>query len=278
MDTENELIEHQTITAIVENVEQAKLEVSQAFALLATAKTRLDAALGGIGSGSYNQIVPHGNHYGDSVFEKVEPAHVMITQNAWRYILAQTGLNAYMTERRKNELHKQIEDNELPALTVENIMNTLGGLAGRVNTLLCESIKEVFDWLRPQSQWGTGALKTNHKFYVGEKAIVGWAVERNYGGGFHINYRDDAKFRALGNVFSLLDGKGVVKYPNDFYTRFNEYFKDKPAGDKFEDEYFECKCYGNRNMHIRFKRADLLAKLNQIGGDGELPGQEKDAA
>ena len=273
---ETELIEHQTITAIVENVEQAQREAQQGFDLLLIAKKRLNAVLGG--NDHYHQILPNTHHYGDNVFlDGVKEFHAHTTRNAWRYILAQTGLNSYMTEKRRKELEAQIDSDELPALTVENIMNTVGHLAGRVNTLLNESIKEVFDWLRPQNQWGTGALKTNHKFYVGEKAIVGWAVERSYSGGFRINYHRDANFRALGNVFSLLDGKGVVKYPDDFYTRFNEYFRKSQAGDKFEDDYFECKCYRNGNMHIFFKRKDLLAKLNQIGGDGSLAGQEKAA-
>lgn len=41
-----------------------------------------------------------------------------------------------MTERRIKELAEQIKDDTLPPLTVENIMGTLGYLAGRVNMLL----------------------------------------------------------------------------------------------------------------------------------------------
>jgi len=274
---DTELIEHQTVTAIVENVEQAKLEVKQAFELLNTAKGRLNATLGDGKHGYYHSIVPNKNHYGDSVFEGKAVADSMdlITQNAWRYILAQTGLNHFMTEKRKRELHEQIEKNELPPLTVENLLGTLQGLSGKLNGLLEESIKEVFDWLRPQSEWGAGELKTNKKFKVGPKAIV-YGIERRYGGGFAIRYQYDANFRALGNVFSLLDGKGVLKYPQDFNTRFNEAMREASAGDKFVDDYFECKCYRNGRAHIKFKRLDLLAKLNKIGaGEDALPGKEK---
>jgi len=268
MEATHELIEHQTITAIVDNVDEAHKEVTAAFGLLSTAKKRLAAALGDDHNSS-NQIIPHRNYYGDSIFEKPEDCHKMITKNAWRYILNQTGLNHYMTAKRQKELSEQIDNDQLPPLTVENIVGTLQGLAGKIDGLLMESVKEVFNWLRPQNAWDNGKLKTNHKFFVGEKAIV-YGVERNYRGGFMVRYRYEGNFRALGNVFSILDGKGVVKYPDDFYTRFNEAMSKAGAGDKFEDEYFECKCYSNGNLHIKFKRADLLAKLNQMGSDGSL--------
>lgn len=270
--TTTELIEHQTITAIVENVAVAKDEVRQAFALLQTAKTRLAAALGDGRGGTYHQIIPSRNYYGDNCFEEksLVESHKMITQNAWRYILAQTGLNHYMTEKRKKELNEQIEKNELPELTTENILGTLQGLAGKVHGLLEESIKEVFDWLRPRSAWGCGALKTNEKFKIGPKVIV-YGVERNWSKGFRFNYHYEANFRSLGNVFSLLDGKGVLKYPEDFVTKFNEAMKESHAGDKFDWEYFEIKCYRNGHAHIKFKRLDLVRRLNKVGGGDELP-------
>lgn len=271
---ETELIEHQTVTAIVENVELAKADVQKGFELLKAAKARLAAVLGE--DSSYDKILPSGHRYGDSIItDGPDDSIKLITRNSWHYILAQTGLRHYMTEKRQKELYEQIEKNELPPLTVENIMGTLQGLAGRINGLLEESVKEVFDWLRPQSEWGVGKLKTNKKFSVGEKAIVGWAVERNYGGGFRTQYRYDANFRGLGNAFSLLAGRGVLKYPDDFLTRFNEHFKTR-GGDTFTDEYFEIKCYGNGNAHIKFLRLDLLAKLNKIGGGEGLPGRESE--
>jgi hypothetical protein len=176
-----------------------------------------------------------------------------------------------MTEKRQKEPHEQIEKGEIPPLTVENIVGTLQGLAGRLDGLLMESIKEVFDWLRPQSYWGVGALKTNDKWKIGRRVIVN-SCRHNYSGGFQIDYYCDGRFNSLGNVFSLLDGKGVQKYPEDFRTRFNEGMKAKRAGELWEDQYFRCRCYGNGHVHIEFKRLDLVRKLNKIAAGEELPG------
>jgi len=266
-----ELIEHQTVAAICENVEAAKLEVKQAFETLRQAKNRLKATLGE--SGYYHDILPSSHHYGDSVFDErsEKETYDNITRNAWKYVMAQTGLRHYMTEKRQKELDEQIQKNDLPPLTAENIMGTLQGLAGRVGTLLDESIKEVFDWLTPKNDWGAGGLKTNKHFHVGPKVIV-YGVKTNYSGGFEIAYYYDAKWNALGNVFSLLDGKGVQKYPDDFRTRFNEGYKTKRSGEIWADDYFEIKCYGNGHAHIKFKRLDLVKKLNQKAGGSDLPG------
>jgi len=264
-------IEHQTITMIVDNVDQAKREVQQAFDLLIQARKRLGAALGGNGH-YYDRLFNH--QISDfSLDREAKDSLVHITKNAWRYILEQTQLNAYMTERRQKELQSQIEKDELPPLTVENIVGTLQGLAGKIDGLLMESVKEVFDWLRPQGEYGNGKLKTNHKFKVGPKVIV-YGVERNYSGGWRFNSYRQADFRALGNVFSLMDGKGVLKYPDDFVSRFNNGMAKAEAGEKFDTEYFRIKCYGNGNAHIEFTRLDLVDTLNQLGSNGDLPGKE----
>jgi hypothetical protein len=135
-------------------VGQKKLEIKQAFETLRGAKARLQATLGDKG-GYYHNILPSSHNYGDSVFEERSEKEVYdhLTRNAWKYILDQTGLKHYMTEKRRKEMEEQIQKNELPPLTADNIMGTLQGLAGRVKGLLDESIKEVFDWLRPHSAW-----------------------------------------------------------------------------------------------------------------------------
>ena len=269
---ETDIIPHQTVTAIVENVDLARAEVAQAFELLITAKKRLAATLGD-GSNYYHHIFK--DHITDHNLEKdAKDSAARITRNAWQYILDQTGLNKFMTEKRRNELYSQIERGELPPLTVENIHGTLQGLAGKVNGLLEESIREIFDWLRPSHDWGVGALKTNKRFSVGPKVVIGWAVERGYGrhGGFQFQYRSEARFNSLANTFSLLDGKGVQKYPSDYLTKCKEAMHE--GAHSFENEYFICKFYMNGNMHIQFKRMDLLAELNRIGGGEGLPGKD----
>lgn len=269
---DTDLIPHQTVTAIVENVDKAREEVRQGFALIVTAKKRLHSALGD--SNYYDHIIKSSlSDYSFSDNEVVEESLRLITQNAWRYILEQTGLTKFMTDKRRHELEAQIDGDQLPPLTVENIMGTLQGISGKINGLLEECIKEVFDWLRPQQDWGVGALKTNNKFKVGQKVIVGWVVEHGYHSAkYQFQWGVEQRFTSLANAFSLLDGKGMQQSPHDFVTRCKVAMSG--GAETFEDEYFRCKFYGNGNMHIAFKRPDLLAQLNRVGGGEGIPEQD----
>lgn len=267
---EKDIIPRQTVAAIVDNVDQAMAEVDAAFANLRSAKNRLFKTLGR--SSYYDSIID--GRLTDYDFEEAgDKAKKKITRNAWRYIIEQTGLVKYMTEKRNIELEEQIEKNALPSLTVENVFGTILGLAGRMDGLLKESIKEVFDWLRPRNNAGVGELKTNKRFRVGYKVIIGYAVENNHVGGYRFQYRSEMKFTSLANVFTLLDGKGVQQSPHDFVTRCKEAMNN--GADRYEDEYFKATFYQNGRMHIQFKRKDLLDELNRIGGGGELPGHEQ---
>lgn len=40
-----------------------------------------------------------------------------------------------------------------------------------------------------------------------------------------------------------------------------------------ETEYFKFKCYKNGNLHLEFKRSDLVDTLNQIAGDNSQLGR-----
>jgi len=64
------------------------------------------------------------------------------------------------------------------------------------------------------------------------------------------------------------------KYPDDFITALSEAIrKNAPSA---ETPYFLCKWCKNGNLHIEFRRPDLLRRLNQFGGDHEhVPGPEE---
>jgi hypothetical protein len=267
------IMPHQTVTTIVENVDQARHDIAQAFTLLQGAKDRLKAVLG---EDTYSANLWERDPSDYNLADAAATVDAFQARNAWRYILEHTGIQHYMTEHRKQELEDQLKAGTFPVLTVANVLSTLEGLRGRVGDFLNESVIEVFQWLRPQAPWGTGALKTNKKYRVGYKIITDYCIDHNSSGGFHVRYGMKQRIRALGNVFSLLDGQGVERYPDDLYTRMNAAIKHLDSGEKFTVPYMTGKCYGNGNLHLTFTRHDLVDRLNQIGSDGSL-GQREDA-
>ena len=256
-----ELIERQTVKTLVKNYELALSELRQGLAMLSSAYSRVgDLWKRDLRGGDLNSS------------DTITDCEIHIRRQQWRKIIKQLDIDKIMSIEAKNKLDKQLcdynsEDN-LPELTVENVFEVLQGFIGNSDKYFQEAIKEVFDWLRP-GRWDTH--KTNKKFYVGEKVIIngGINVDQWF---MRINYYDEPRLTALDNVFHLLDGQGCTKYPFDFKTVLAAACTEK----KFDcqTEYFLCKWYLNGNLHITFRRLDLLKKLNQSAGGDALPDKE----
>lgn len=74
---------------------------------------------------------------------------------------------------------------------------------------------------------------------------------------------------AIDSVMRVLDGRTPIQ------NRHGELAEAIGRGDT-ETEYFKFKCFKNGNLHLEFKRLDLVQRLNQIAtgdlviGDGEV--------
>ena len=122
-------MEHQKLSAIVENYEQAQEEIRQAFDLLVAAKERLTALLG---------------EYRDSLFpERISDYHLrdtakefanLVRRNTWHYLLDQMQVWSIMSDSARSHLQNQIKDNKLPEITHENVLGTFQQFYQNVDT------------------------------------------------------------------------------------------------------------------------------------------------
>src|SRR5215471_6045123 len=113
------LMPRQTITTIVENVDQARHDIDQAFKLLQSAKERLAAVLGDGKSTQYGHLWHRMDNY-DMAANNASVQRT-IAKNAWGYVLHLTGVMQYMTEKRKDALVEQLKKGTFPVLTVDNV-------------------------------------------------------------------------------------------------------------------------------------------------------------
>lgn len=184
--------------------------------------------------------------------------------NGWKGIIDKSMVKNLMSGKKTEELEQQLEKpGELPELTFKNVQGFIEGLAGSMKNLLQEVMGEVFEILRPHKS----QHKTNTEFEVGEKVILTWMFDTSYGM-CHLHYRRESDIRAIDNVFHLLDGKGPIKYPGDALTKI----RDTINGKLWEcaTDYFHLKWFKNGNLHIRFRRMDLVAELNKCAGGNQI--------
>jgi hypothetical protein len=190
---------------------------------------------------------------------------------AWRYLVDRIELKKMASIARAKEIDKQLHDKPetLPDITIDNIFGWLEAMGGQARQFLNEAVLEVYRNLRPAA-WNRH--KTNSAFKVGKKVILTSRIRPSYSGNgrFGINHYFQDELRALDNVFHMLAGEGLSAYRDGDLCRA---IQDAPGGIG-ETDLFRFKCYGNGNLHLEFKRLDLVAELNKIGGRG-LPDPDR---
>ena len=257
----NELIGRQTINSMVTAYNVAVSNINVAYNNLASARDVMEKAFG-----SKELWYTMASTMAD---KRSTVLRELLTAS-WKYVIEQTDVKAVMTEQRIMDLNKQLKSGELPPFTFDEITTMLVALRGDVGTLMEESVKEVFELLRPRVVGSRQRYKTNSEYEVGRKAILEYIFTVWSGPTWHdVNFEDSNQtLTSLDNVFHLLDGKGVAKYPNDLKTVV------KIAHDKkewaCETEYFKCKWFKKGSFHVEFKRMDLVAELNRIASGNRI--------
>lgn len=202
----------------------------------------------------------------DLQFQHPDHSLTEMDRRAWRHIINKTGVRKFMSVSAAKEMDDQLaQEKRVPGITVEGVKGFIEAQARLAPEYLAAAVKEVHDFLRPTRS----RHKTNTEFDIGERVILTNMVRVSFTAGrFAMGYWGSAtdRTRALDNVFALLDGKPWV-------TTHQGWLADAICaadGGIGETEYFAFKCFGNGNLHLRFKRMDLVRKLNAVAGGRNL--------
>jgi hypothetical protein len=266
------LSQYRTIVDLVRTYETAVADIRTAFALLQGVGERMDAA--------FNLDEPFGrtylrSHHGRPVEVSDRDAEATIARlrlDVWGHLVDRLEVRRFLSIQRATELDQMLQDKtseKLPDITVDNVLAFARGLRSQVPDMLGEAVEEVFSWLRPPRS----EYKTNTELEIGRRVILGYMVEWGWLGrtgvdqhGYRVTYGREQHLRALENVFTALDGKGSIT--KTYESRLADAIRG-PAG-KGETEYFRFRCFRNRNLHLEFKRLDLLDRFNKIAGGRRL--------
>lgn len=265
MNDANALATQKTAAALVDAYISALAIIKDAYKELARAHDILEEAFG---KQSYMDVTSK-RQYSDPM-KAYEELETDLKRRAWRRILAISQINKMLSIKRADEMHNQLEHGELPEITLDEVLSMLHSVSDNAADFVKEAAGEVFNVLRPaaHSRWGRG-YKTNQKngrYNLGEKVILSGYVEKwSYGGNWHINHYRQKDLIAIDRVFHALDGnlKGMdTSYQGPLCDAIGT--TESGVG---ETNYFRFACFKNHNLHLWFKRMDLVQKLNAINGD-----------
>lgn len=263
-----DIARRETLTTMISVYQSATADITQAYALLEQAQGRLRSVF--MDTPGYSFATNDRNMYDRTGKKASDAILVNIKKDAWKHITERLELRKLLSIKRRDELDRQLDRaNELPELTEENIISMFQQSAENVNVYLEEAVLEVFEFLRPPGS----RHKTNTEFEIGRKVVLTWMLEKGYQRGkYRVNSHRDKYVTAIQNVFQMLDGQGPVKgYYGDLY---NEICDSKNGTG--ETPYFKFKGYMNGNLHLEFKRLDLLERLNAIAGGNRLKSAEEE--
>lgn len=260
----NNLIKSHKATALVDNYNQAVKDITQAYDLLYQAKLRLAGVFGQYA----DQVLPyHANDY--NLKSTCKDALKIVKRKAWNSTVKQMGFSRLMSQKRLDQLQEDLNTDNIPDFNLSNIHNIFQSLYTTQEDMFAESVKEVYNWLRPISSY-----KTNSPYEVQKKVILTRILD-NWGFGKKLDYKQEQNIYNLDKIFHALDGNGIPKYPADLVTIIKQTFEDNE--DVCNTDYFSAKFYNNGNMHLVFKRLDLVDKFNKIAGKNQMKTSKSDS-
>jgi len=269
---QSELIKPSTLAQMVEAYAIAVDNIEVHYRALALAEKQLEEAFMGSDRYSAHMNIVYGRYWewkDPEVF--IEEMKLKIRKSAWSKVIDHIGAKNFLTTERIEKMQDNIEDGKIPEFTLPNVMQVLLELRQELPGLVDEVCKDAFGILTP-GKYRDNKLKTNSGFRIGAKVILkGYVYEWGVGGvaKFHVQQGGyETRLMTIEKAFRLLDGKGV---PKDYRSDIASMIWSNPE-DSGETEYFKYKAYRNGNLHLEFRRIDLVRKINLIGNDSKSLG------
>ena len=199
----------------------------------------------------------HVRWYSDNVAQRNTPDVKMAVQRAtWRALVDTSRLTTVMAASDVEKLKEQIAK-DCPEITPETVVSTFVQLYKDRDKSYRRGLVELFQNL-------CRTYKSNKAFKIGKRIILDNAMSEN---GWNSFNTDEARSNDLMRIFMLTAGKDPGKLPRD--EQFSNALSVARRTDQsdYENEYFLAKLYKNGNVHIFFKRQDLVDKINQLIAD-----------
>lgn len=215
-----------------------------------------------IGGGTAQEWGMRDGHRYDCWFtEKTVKAMKVMTRNIdrriWRDLMSKLGMLSLMDAQARDEWHKSLEKDDIPAISEDNILSTFERLHQDKHAVFERGVINVFRGL----SWD---YKTNSPCKFGKKIIVDGLVSFNrWGFSFTHGYRRD-QLVDLERMMTLLDGKTLPDNRADIACRLSDHIGQQRTSTVYDDELFRIHYFQKGSAHIAFKRPELIERLNDI--------------
>jgi len=212
-----------------------------------------------IGGGTAQEWGMREGHRYDCWFTE-KPVKAMtrnIDRRIWRELMSKSGMLSLMDAQARDEWHKSLEKDDIPAISEDNILSTFEQLNHDKQAVFERGVINVFKAL----SWD---YKTNSPCKFGKKIIVNGLVKYDrWGFGLNWGWQRD-RLADLERMLMLLDGKPVPENRADVTRHLSDHIDAKRHDPRYENEMFTIKYFQKGTAHITFEQPELVEQLNDI--------------
>lgn len=194
----------------------------------------------------------------------------LIDRQLWRYVIESTELDELFDKEARDEFEESL-NKDCPEFTVETCMNTITNLRDNSYNIFKRGVANSFSSLDRR-------FKSHDGFKIGSRMIFDRAFNE-YGSWNHYSNKDRI-IRDVERAFLRLDNKDNIKKYAGIIGEIDSNRGFGKSSFVVETDYFRAKVYLNGNLHLWFKRDDLLKKVNLVLADyyGEVIGESSEVA
>jgi predicted RNA methylase len=188
-------------------------------------------------------------------------ARKMVDRRMWATLIELTDLERLMDKKAKDELQKNLDGDNVPEATEENIFATLQTFVADADTIFKRGIANCFSSLDRR-------FRSHDGWKIGSRVVLTYAFDNWGSWNYRQNQRDT--LHDIDRTFAILDGKENPHMTNGIVAALEASRRGgglSPRQSECESEYFIVRGFKNGNAHVWFKRDDLVEKVNKLLGE-----------
>lgn len=179
--------------------------------------------------------------------------------DVWSHIIRTTELERLMDKQAKDQFRQQIRETP-PEATVENIVATLEQFMLDAGTIFKRGIAKAFSGLDRR-------FRSHDGWKIGSRAIMTRAFNETGSWNYYRNERDT--IQDIERAFMVIEGKPIPPTYGGLVGAIEESRRGQSGARQSlaETEYFRARAFQNGNVHLWFKRDDLVDRVNLLLGE-----------
>ncbi|MEG3126641.1 DUF4942 domain-containing protein [Pantoea cypripedii] len=230
---------------------------AQGMALLAQARRHLTAAAGEESLYGFTQCVTDALPNDTHTEKNAAAIRRLADRKIWDRLMSETGMYTFMSSKQREEWDRQLNSNEVPEITLDNVLATFRELNEQKENTFETGVIDVFRSL----SWD---YKTNHPCRLGKKIIINNFIRLWGKSSYSLTQSGQQKLDDLARPFYVMDNKPVPDFRLSEGVVFSDFFNRNGQDEIFESEYYSVRWFKKGTAHIVFKRMELVERINDM--------------